>query len=185
MTWEREDKKVALTIINKGLRKYTAKFCSQHVFEIFKKSYRADAKRKFDRKFGQSCSLLTDTKIIFASNSIETLFQYLEEHDNVMAATGTQELFPTKAYDWNEAQKMAANRRIVDDVDIGIELQKLRPTWFGSIIGGQSMQAFEFLFSFALNSVPYHILGHLGILPGPCQFYNNDKIEKTKIFGKP
>ena len=37
------------------------------------------------------------------------------------------------------------------------------------------------IFSYALNTLPFHYLGHLPILPGPFHFYDNEKMEETTI----
>ena len=37
------------------------------------------------------------------------------------------------------------------------------------------------IFSYALNTLPFHYLGHLPILPGPVHFYDNEKMEETTI----
>lgn len=121
---------------------------------------------------------------------------------NVIAVTGSQEVYPNKLI-------TDPNNQTLDGVDIGKELHDLRPTWLESIYRGQAMQGFEYstfiayiyprrpvtrllfplkfllgcnaAFSYALNTLPFHYLGHLPILPGPAHFYDNEKMETTKI----
>ena len=82
-------------------------------------------------------------------------FQYIECHSNVIAVTGSQEVYPNKMWtdpgpttpidpEDPESEKITDPvYRTIDGVDIGEDLHGLRPRGFESIYRGQAMQGFE------------------------------------------
>ena len=109
VTWTRPDGRISLTYLNKGLKQFTGK--SSSLYLIAKYTCAIMAQQEIATNASNSgindiesqlyvqpknYLLLADTRIIYGVNSVRMLTSYLQNHDDVIACTGTHELYPIR-----------------------------------------------------------------------------------------
>ena len=187
ITWQRLDGRFTFTYLNKGLAAFTGKTSSLYLISKYVCArISRDAMAHGDTEeggLGQSSldlqpasknyMLMADTRIIYGTDSVTLLTNYMRNHNDVIACTGTQELYPVR-FSSSTAEGMVegtATRK----------LEERRPS-FREWLGAPSMQQFEFEANYAVTQFAYHHGGRLTILPGPCHFLDMDKIAVSGVF---
>lgn len=174
VSWTRLDKKFSMTFLNKGLKAFTGKTSSLYMLSKYVRARMKVADDVGDEtpdtlKPLKTYLLMADTRIIYGEDSITLLMEYMQRHKDVIACTGTQELYPVK---WNSTSVEGTEARRLHD---------RRPTYW-QWLGAPAMQQFEFEANYAQGQYAYHMGGRLAILPGPCHFLDMDKIDKSGVF---
>jgi len=183
VTWTREDKKFSMTFLNKGLKAFTGKSSSLYMISKYVRARMHSAEKEEDEESSgvpgllarknlpplKTYLIMADTRIIYGQDSVTLMMEYMSSHDDVIACTGTQELYPIK---WKSTTVEGTETRA---------LQKKRPTYW-EWLGAPAMQQFEFEANYAQGQYAYHMGGHLAILPGPCHFLDMNKVDQSGVF---
>jgi hypothetical protein len=55
-----------------------------------------DFEKGLSHRSSKHILLLTDTRIIYGTDSVTMMVDYMRDHDDVIACTGTQQLYPVR-----------------------------------------------------------------------------------------
>jgi len=109
--------------------------------------------------------LLADARIIYGVDSLSVMVDFMRNHSDVVACTGTLETYPVRWEYGSTSVEGTQARRLHDR----------RPTYY-EWMGAPAMQQFEVEANYALSQFAYNQGGRLAILPGPCHFLDMEKI---------